>query len=110
MRDGMRDRQKPRGKHPQHRFTTVSIRAKRTPGRYADGNGLYLVVDPSGAQRWIWRGVIAKKRCGLGLGSVRRVSLSKAREAALDCWQKAREGKNPLIERRREQRVVPTFQ
>lgn len=24
-------------------------------GRYGDGNGLYLVVDPSGARRWIVR-------------------------------------------------------
>lgn len=25
------------------------------PGRHADGNGLYLVVDSSGARRWIVR-------------------------------------------------------
>jgi hypothetical protein len=25
------------------------------PGRHGDGNGLYLVVDPSGARRWIVR-------------------------------------------------------
>ena len=25
------------------------------PGRYADGNGLYLIVEDSGARRWIVR-------------------------------------------------------
>lgn len=25
------------------------------PGRHGDGNGLYLIVDPSGARRWIVR-------------------------------------------------------
>ncbi|MEC9103894.1 MAG: Arm DNA-binding domain-containing protein, partial [Pseudomonadota bacterium] len=27
-------------------------------GRHGDGNGLYLVVDPSGARRWIVRVVV----------------------------------------------------
>jgi hypothetical protein len=26
--------------------------------RHGDGNGLYLVVEPSGARRWIVRGVV----------------------------------------------------
>ena len=34
------------GQHPHQRLTAVSVRAKPPPGRYADGNGLYLVVDP----------------------------------------------------------------
>ncbi|SLN10997.1 hypothetical protein PEL8287_00210 [Roseovarius litorisediminis] len=28
------------------------------PGRHGDGSGLYLVVDPSGARRWIARVVV----------------------------------------------------
>ncbi|WP_243652090.1 Arm DNA-binding domain-containing protein [Primorskyibacter sedentarius] len=28
------------------------------PGRHGDGSGLYLVVDPSGARRWIVRVVV----------------------------------------------------
>jgi Arm domain-containing DNA-binding protein len=38
-------------------------------------DGLYLVVDPSGAKRWMVRTVILGKRCDLGVGSVRLVSL-----------------------------------
>ena len=90
---------KPRGRHPQHRLTPVSVRAKRRPGRYADGNGLYLVVDPSGAKRWIWRGLIHGKRCDLGLGGVQIVSLSDARDKAISYRRQARDGQSPKTAR-----------
>jgi hypothetical protein len=35
---------KRKGKHPEKALTAVQIRNMRKPGRYADGNGLYLVV------------------------------------------------------------------
>lgn len=87
MRDDKRDTRrkvgKPRGKHPDKRLTAVGLRSLRAPGRYADGNGLYLFVDDSGAKRWILRTVIAGKRRDLGLGSLQVVSLADARlEAA----------------------------
>jgi integrase len=104
-----RPRHKPRGRHPQHRLSAVAIRHTHQPGRYADGNGLYLVVDPSGAKRWSWRGIIQGKRCELGLGSVQIVSLAAARDAAITIKRTAHAGDNPLIARRRAQRTVPTF-
>ena len=60
-----------------------------TPGRYADGNGLYLVVDPSGAKRWIWRGIIQGKRW-ISASVACIVTLSDARDKALDCRRHAR--------------------
>jgi hypothetical protein len=36
-------------------LTAALVRQKEAPGRYSDGNGLYLVVDPSGASRWVLR-------------------------------------------------------
>ena len=105
----MKTGRKPYGRHPHHRLTAVSLAAKKTPGRYADGNGLYLVVDPSGAKRWIWRGVVQGKRCELGLGGVRVVSLSAARQEAVQCRQGARHGDDLLAARRQHRRVVPTF-
>jgi len=98
---------KPRGRHPQHRLTAVSVRAKTTPGRYADGNGLYLEVDPSGAKRWLWRGVVRGRRRDLGLGSVTLVPLLDARKHALDYRRDARVGKDPKPAR--SNRTVPTF-
>ncbi len=53
---------KPRGRHPDKALSAVRVRAISEPGRYADGNGLYLVVDPSGAKRWVLRTVVRGKR------------------------------------------------
>src|SRR5512132_3801374 len=89
---------KPTGQHPRNRLTAVRVRTVKTPGRYGDGNGLYLVVDPSGAKRWIWRGKIRAKgkRCALGLGSIQIVSLADARDQAAQFRRDARAGKDPL--------------
>src|SRR6266540_2720182 len=95
---------KPTGQHPRNRLTAVRVRNLKKPGRYADGNGLYLVVDPSGAKRWIWRGKIRAKgkRCDLGLGSVQIVTLADARDQAAQLRRDARAGKDLLAERQRE--------
>jgi integrase len=81
----------------------------KKPGRHADGNGLYLVIDLVGAKRWVWRGVVRGKRCDLGLGSVALVSLSEARVEAVRCKKVAWEGGDPRAERRRKRQPVPTF-
>ena len=101
-------KRKPKGRHPHHRLTAVSIRTK-PPGRHADGNGLYLVVDPSGARRWIWRGLIYGRRSDLGLGSVSLVSLAAARLNAMTIRQVARVGGDPRVDRQQARTVVPTF-
>ena len=72
------------GKHPYHKLTALGVRKRSTPGRYADGNGLYLVVDSSGAKRWMQRLIVQGKRRDLGLGSVSLVSLDDARELAFE--------------------------
>ncbi len=61
-------------------------------GRHGDGGGLHLVVDPSGARRWIVRVVVKgqKNRNGgplrtdFGLGGADIVTLNQARERALE--------------------------
>lgn len=95
--------------HPENALTAVHVRNIKKPGKYCDGNGLYLVVDPSGAKRWMVRTVILGKRCDIGLGSVRLVSLAEAREEAVQIRRKARDGENPLADRRRATVIVPTF-
>lgn len=98
------------GKHPDKALTPVRINALKVAGRYADGNGLYLVVDPSGAKRWILRTMVQGRRRDIGLGSLRLVSLGEAREAARTHRKLARDGGNPLAERRRARAVIPTFE
>jgi len=86
------------------------VRGAAKPGRYADGNGLYLVVDPSGAKRWVLRVVAQRRRRDIGLGGVKVVSLADARELAAGYRRIARDGGDPLAERRRSQATVPTFE
>ncbi|KQT78787.1 site-specific integrase [Methylobacterium sp. Leaf466] len=100
---------KSRGKHPEKALTAVQVRQFKKPGRYADGNGLYLVVDPSGAKRWLLRLVVQGRRRDIGLGGAGLVTLAEARERALAYRKLAREGGDPLVERRKAQVIVPTF-
>ena len=85
------------------------------PGRHGDGNGLYLVVDPSGARRWIVRVTVKgqKNRQGkplrtdFGLGGADIVSLQDARSRALEYRRMAKQGLNPRFNAAKE---IPTFE
>ena len=96
--------------HPVKALTAVKVRSVKEPGRYGDGNGLYLIVDPSGAKRWMLRTVVQGRRRDIGLGGVRVVSLSQAREEAARLRRIARQGGDPLAERREGRKTVPTFE
>jgi integrase len=98
-----------RKKHPDKALNVVGIKALKKPGRYADGNGLYLKVDESGAKRWELRTVVRGKRCDIGLGGLKVVSLAEAREEARRYRAIARNEGDPLAEKRRARKVVPTF-
>ena len=98
---------KPRGRHPDRRLNAVRVRNATKPGRYADGNGLYLFVDDTGAKRWLLRTIVHGKRRDIGLGSVQLVSLADAREAVARLRRIARDGGDPLAERRLARITVP---
>jgi len=84
-------------------------------GRHGDGGGLYLVVDPSGARRWIVRVVVkgqrnikgAPLRTDFGLGGADVVTLNQARERALEYRRMAKQGLNPRFNASRE---IPSFE
>jgi len=84
-------------------------------GRHGDGNGLYLVVDPSGARRWIVRVVVKGQknkmgkplRTDFGLGGADIVTLHQARDRALEYRRMAKQGLNPRFNARHE---IPTFE
>ena len=78
------------------------------PGRHCDGQGLYLVVQPAGTRSWVQRIVIRGRKRELGLGPVALVSLAEARERSLANRKLAREGGDPLAEKRRAE-GMPTF-
>src|SRR6187551_2951687 len=97
-------------RHPQKALSSRAVESKRAPGRYADGGGLYLFVAPSGSRSWVLRTVVRGKRTDLGLGSVSLVTLAEARDEAHRLRKIARAGGDPLAERQREKRTIPTFE
>ena len=100
-------RTKRRGRHPHKALSAAFVRSAPT-GRHADGNGLYLFVQPSGTRSWVQRLVVRGRRRELGLGAVALVPLAEAREQALANRRRARSGGDPLTEKRRVQQM-PTF-
>jgi Arm DNA-binding domain len=91
-------------------LTAVFMRQKKTAGRYGDGNGLYLVVDPSGAQRWVLRVMHEGRRRDIGLGSASLVTLAEARDKALELRRLAKSGQDPVAARRALREGVPNFE
>lgn len=80
------------------------------PGRHVDGRGLCLVVKPSGAKSWVLRMQKDSKRRDYGLGSTFDVSLAEARDAAMALRRQVRLGLDPVAEKRKSRKVVPSFE
>ncbi len=111
-------------------LTALSVKNAK-PGRHADGEGLYLLVKPTGAKSWLLRVQVDGKRRDIGLGSVdtttrpaskadrseiempilqRKVlTLMEAREKANMLRTAAKSGLDPIAERDRERKGTPTF-
>jgi integrase len=80
---------------------TARTAATTKPGRYGDGDGLWLVVSASGARKWVFRFSFGGKVTEMGLGGASAVTLAQARSLALEARQMIAAKKNP-IEARRE--------
>lgn len=124
------------------KLTTIKVRSAKprlTPeGKpakavYQDGDGLFLLVKPTGARFWMLRVQANGKRRDIGLGSVAvetvgggafgnhdpvadtslmlrtSLTLAEARKKAAALRELAKAGANPVAERDRERHVVPTF-
>jgi len=96
-------------RRPQKALSARFVESVSEPGRYFDGNGLYLRVQPNGARQWVQRIMIRGKRHELGLGSPPAVSLAAARALALEHRGAVMAGRDPLAERR-EARAAIVFE
>ena len=50
------------GRRLHHALTAKGVQTVSAPGRYFDGHGLYLLVEPTGAKRWKQRLAVHGKR------------------------------------------------
>lgn len=75
---------------PAQKLTAIGTRNLRAPGRYSDGNCLYLLIGPTGCKSWMMRMTVAGRQRDLGLGPYPDVSLLDAREAAADMRRRVR--------------------
>ena len=98
----------PPKRQPEHALSTAFVRTVAAAGRYCDGQGLYLDVQPSGSRSWVQRIAIRGRRRELGLGGFPLVSLKEARALAFANRRLARAGGDPLAEKRRI-KSMPTF-
>ena len=88
------------------RLTAAGVRAAK-PGKHYDLHGLFLLVTPTGARCWVWRGTVRGKRRDYGLGAFPYRTLAEARDLAYEYRKMARDGGDPRT--LRTGATVPTF-
>lgn len=88
------------------RFNALNhMQARRLPpGKYADGQGLWLVKRTETAGKWVLRLSIDQRRREMGLGRWPDVSLASVREAASEARREVRHGRDPIRTRAESQR------
>ncbi len=89
------------------RLTTHSIR-RLSPGKHADGLGLYLFSTDGPSENWGWRFIFTwrGRRPTMSLGAMRDVSLADARAAAAAARALVRAGINPIERRKSEKKAL----
>ena len=83
-----------------NKLSARRVQTLAEPGRHSDGGGLYLIVDESGAKRWVVFYRSGGKRREMGLGSLTAIPLARARERAAEIRQQVAEGGDPIADRR----------
>jgi integrase len=100
-----------------NKLSARTVATLNAPGRHADGDGLYLVVDKGGAKRWVflfrWRGPShgagAGKLREMGLGGANVVTLAQARDMAAKARADVKSGIDPIAAKKAEAPKVVTF-
>lgn len=90
-------------------LTATEAKAAREPGRYPDGDGLYLVIGKRGGKSWMLRIQKDGRRRDIGLGSFKKVPLKLARERAQIAREQVERGIDPVAEKAKA-KGIPTFE
>lgn len=90
-----------------NKLTALQVNKIDKPGLYGDGGGLTLQVTKAGVKSWLFRFMRNGKAYGMGLGPTHTVSLSEARQKALEARKTLLDGLNPLtVKRQRQQALI----
>ena len=82
-------------------LTAAKVKAA-APGRYGDGDGLYLFVRTPETAFWVFRYTRAGRMREMGLGRARgtnAVTLAEARDKASPLYRQVKAGRDPLADR-----------
>lgn len=90
------------------KLSVTGVKAAKRPGRFGDGDGLFLVVGSSGSKSWVCRVQKHGRRRDIGLGSASKVTLSVARDRAREVRTWVELGLDPIFEKRKAS-GIPTF-
>ena len=82
------------------KFTAIEIKRLVKPGRYGDGEGLWFQVRDADRRSWLFRFTLDGKARAMGLGEYPLVGLAEAREAADAARKLARQGIDPIDQRK----------
>jgi integrase len=97
----------------QNLLTARAMESAKEPGRYSDGNGLYLVVRSGGSKQWMFLYRRDGKLKEMGLGSpAKGVTLAMARDRRDEARAVLAGGGDPLEARRQSEQAkagIPTF-
>jgi integrase len=85
----------------KQRLTARAVASQRKPGLYGDGSGLWLRVLPGGAKSWVFRFMLHSRARSMGLGPYPEIMLAEARLLALEARRSARQGVDPIEDRKR---------
>ncbi len=88
------------------RLTAAFVKSAK-PGRYGDGNNLYLKVDTG--KRWLFLFRLDGRSREMGLGSAHAVTLAEARDLAAEAKRLVSRGIDPIEERKRASARGKTF-
>ena len=89
------------------KLTATQANSLSKPGRYSDGNGLFLQVSKGGSKSWTHRASINGRRREIGVGPYPLLSLAQARRKSTALRLAVMDGRDPLAEKRKE--TMPTF-
>ncbi|HEX2552501.1 MAG TPA: integrase arm-type DNA-binding domain-containing protein [Microvirga sp.] len=89
---------------PRDHLTDTKVRQAKPgskPYKLADGNGLFLLINPNDTRYWRLKYRLAGKEKLYAVGVYPEISLAEAREKALNARRLIREGQDPVAERKR---------